>query len=68
MDLILYIIFACILGFAKISKAGNTENVVLSNEVSLEVVQTVDMPIASNLGLVKEADAYMLILYELGLR
>lgn len=66
MDLIIYCVILAIIGF---SKVGMTANV--SDEVGLSgsqtVVETVDMPVGSNLGLLKELGAYTAILRELRL-
>lgn len=68
MDLLIYCAVLDILGYVRFYKTQQVADTVGIVDTGATTTANCDLPIASNLGLVKEAGAYTLILEELGLR
>lgn len=68
MDLILYVLILIVIGFIRVSKTQDiSDDVGIVNTGATVSRFSNDLPVASNLQLVKEDGAYTLILEELGL-
>lgn len=66
MDLIIYCILIASIGFARFNTTKSVSDDVGIVQVGC-VTSSCELPVASNLAMIKEPDAYTLILEELGL-
>lgn len=68
MDFILYVIVLLCVGLFKMKAPSDKVVSTLLNNPGESIVETAVLPIGNNFSLIREADAYTLILTELGLK
>lgn len=67
MDLIIYLVVMAAIGLIKMNTSSDAVSTLLNNPGEV-VSEVCTLPIGRNLSLLKEKDAYTLILEELGLK
>ena len=68
MDIILYTILLIVLGLYRFNQTKDVSETIGIVETGATVTSNCELPVASNLGLVREAGAYTLILDQFNLR
>jgi hypothetical protein len=71
MDLIIYCIILVLIGFMRVGQTAQVSDdvgIVDTGVTTVTCAEYADLPVGQNLGLIKEPDAYTLILEEWGLK
>ena len=68
MDILIYTILLVVLGLYRFNQTKDVSETIGIVETGATVTSNCELPVASNLGLVKEAGAYTLILDQFNLR
>lgn len=68
MDVLIYTILLIVLGLHRFNQTKDVSETVGIVETGVTVTSDCELPVASNLGLIKEAGAYTLILDQFNLR
>ncbi|MBR3598675.1 MAG: hypothetical protein IKL53_02230 [Lachnospiraceae bacterium] len=68
MDFIVYLILIGLIGFGRVTQTREVSDSVGIVDNGITTTIDCELPIAQNLAMVKEPDAYTLILEELGLK